>query len=44
MIGIGGEHAFEVFERLSRPAKFEERHAAPVEKLGIIGRERRPSS
>ena len=38
MIGIGREHALEILQRLARPAKLEQRHAAPVEKLDIARR------
>ena len=39
MGGIGGERLLETFERLVRPAQFKERHAAPVQKLGVARRE-----
>ena len=38
MIGSGGEHALEIIQRLLRPAKLEQRHATPVEKLGVVRR------
>ena len=38
MIGSGREHALEIFQRVARTAKLEQRHAAPVEKLGVARR------
>ncbi len=39
MIGIGGEDALEVLERVARASQLQQRHAAPVEKLGVVRRE-----
>ena len=38
MIASSGKHALEIFQRVARTTKLEQRHAAPVEKLDVARR------